>query len=136
MNRNFYLSSLEIPVTEEYDFSYAGVSGYAEVVGCKIAFFRKNKSAPLDAFSFIEIQPEEFDFCNYILEKTGFPIMPGDTMERVHEIFGLENSVDDFFEDFVRYNYSAKNVFMTFSAVKLITGIDVVFSEEIISAML
>ena len=62
--------------------------------------------------------------------------MLGDTMERVHEIFGLENSVDDFFEDFVRYNYSAKNVFMTFSAVKLITGIDVVFSEEIISAML
>lgn len=43
MNRNFYLSSLEIPVTEEYDFSYAGVSGYAEVIGCKIAFFSQKQ---------------------------------------------------------------------------------------------
>ncbi|MDE6781440.1 MAG: hypothetical protein K2J40_08285 [Ruminococcus sp.] len=130
MNRDFYLSSLDIPVTEEYDFNYMGVSGYAEIIGCKIAFFRKNKNSLLNAFSFIEIQPEEFAFCNSVLEKIDFPIRFGDTMEKVREIFGTEDSVDTFFENYVRYNYSAKKPFMSFSAGKYITGIDVNFQTE------
>ncbi|MCM1316223.1 MAG: hypothetical protein NC244_12735, partial [Alistipes senegalensis] len=88
-DRNFYLSSIpKIKIIEEYDFSYRGVSGYAEITGCKIAFFRKNKSDLLDAFSFIEIEPHEFDFCNYILEKIEFPIKFGDSLSKVREIFG------------------------------------------------
>jgi len=137
MNRNFYLSSLGVPVTEEYDFSYAGVSGYAEIIGCKIAFFRKNKCGLLDAFSFIEIQPKEFDFCNLILEEIGFPIRFGDSFSKVRELFGTESSVDDFFEDYVKYNYSGKDSFMSFSVQEgTVVGIDTVFSNEIISGLL
>lgn len=137
MKRDFYLSSLCIPVTEEYDFSYAGVSGYAEIIGCKIAFFRKNRSGFLDAFSFIEIKTEEFDFCNCILEEISFPVKFGDSLNKVRELFGMENSVDTFFENYDRYNYSEKNPYMTFCAEKnIIAGIDVIFSDEIISGLL
>lgn len=134
IERNFYLSSLEIPVTEEYDFSYAGISGYAEIIGCKIAFFRKNKSDLLDAFSFIEIEPEEFNFCNYILEKIGFPVRFGDGFGKVREIFGAEKSTDTFFENYVKYNYSIKNCFVSFCiGSNTVMGVDVVFSPEIIA---
>lgn len=137
MKRDFYLSSIGIPVTEEYDFSYAGSSGYAEIIGCKIAFFRKNRSDLLDAFSFIEIKPEEFDFCNCILEEIGFPVKFGDSLDKVRELFGTENSVDTFLENYDRYNYSGKNPYMTFCAEKnIIVGIDVIFSNEIISGLL
>lgn len=137
MKRDFYLSSLGIAVTEEYDFSYAGSSGYAEIIGCKIAFFRKNRSDLLDAFSFIEIKPEEFDFCNSILEKVGFPVKFGDSLDKVRELFGTENSVDTFFENYDRYNYSGKNPYMAFCAENgIIVGIDVIFSDEIISGLL
>lgn len=136
MKRDFYLSSLDIPVTEEYDFSYAGVSGYAEVIGCKVAFFRKEKSGLLDAFSFMETEPEEYDFCNSLLENIGFPVRFGDSHDKVRGIFGTEDSVDDFFEDYKRYNYSG-SPFMTFCIKDgTVTGIDVVFSDEIISGLL
>lgn len=134
IDRNFYLSSLEIPVTEEYDFSYSGVSGYAEIIGCKIVFFRKEKSALLDAFSFIEIEPHEFDFCNYIMEKIGFKVRFGDGLEKVREVFGTEKSTDNFFENYVRYNYSGKNYFMSFCIGNNgVSGADVVLSPEIIA---
>ncbi|MDE5620054.1 MAG: hypothetical protein K2I80_05985, partial [Ruminococcus sp.] len=81
MDRNFCLSSLEgVTVTQEYDFSYSGIYGYAEVIGCKIVFFRKNKADLLEALSFNEISTNEFDFCNYILEKIGFPLRFGDSL--------------------------------------------------------
>ncbi|MDE6426443.1 MAG: hypothetical protein K2K89_09975, partial [Ruminococcus sp.] len=115
MDRNFYLLSIpEINISEEYDFSYAGISGYAEIIGCKIAFFRKNKSDLLDAFSFIEIEPQEFDFCNYILEKIEFPVKFGDSLEKVCEIFGTEKSTDNFFKNYVRYNYFVQMWFESF----------------------
>lgn len=137
MNRDFYLSSIGIPITEDYDFSYAGVSGYAEVIGCKVAFFRKNKSDLLDAFTFMEIKPEESDFCNCILEKIGFPVIFGDGLSKVRELFGMENSVDTFFENYDRYNYSGKNPYMSFCVENgIIVGIDIVFSKEIISGLL
>lgn len=134
MDRNFYLSSLEIPVTEEYDFSYAGISGYAEIIGCKVAFFRKNKSDLLDAFSFMEIEPEEFDFCNYILAKIDFPVKFRDSLNKIREIFGEENSTDNFFENYVRYNYFTEKFFVSFSVGDNgVSGAEVVFSEEIIA---
>lgn len=44
MDRSFYLSSLDgVPVTYEHDFSYSGISGYAEVIGCKIVFSEKTE---------------------------------------------------------------------------------------------
>ena len=134
-DRNFYLFSIpEIKIIEEYDFSYAGVSGYAEIIGCKIAFFRKNKSGLLDAFSFIEIEPHEFDFCNYILEKIEFPVKFGDSLNKVREIFGAEKSTDNFFENYVRYNYSVKNCFVSFCiGDNGVSGAEVVFSPEIIA---
>ena len=118
VNKNFYLSSIpEIKINEEYNFSYAEVSGYAEIVGCKIVFFRKNKSDLLDAFSFIEIEPEEFDFCNYILEKINFPVKFG----------------DNFFKNYKRYNFHEKNSFMSFCiGDNGVVGIEVIFNPEII----
>lgn len=135
INRNFYLSSVGVSVTEEYDFSYAGVSGYAEIIGCRIAFFRKNKSDLLDAFSFIEISPNEFEFCNSVLEKIGFPVRFGDSLEKVRELFGKENSVDTFFENYDRYNYFVSDdYFLSFCVGNdMITGLEVIFSPEIIS---
>lgn len=137
MKRDFYLSSLGIPVTEEYDFSYAEINGYAEIIGCKVAFFRKNKSGLLDAFTFMEIKPEESDFCNCILEKIGFPVRFGDGLSKVRELFGTESSVDTFFENYDRYNYSGINPYMSFCVENgIIVGIDVIFSKEIISGLL
>ncbi|MCM1507761.1 MAG: hypothetical protein NC177_11605 [Ruminococcus flavefaciens] len=134
MNRNIYLSELETPVTVEYDFSYAGISGYAETIGCKVVFFRKNKSDLLDAFSFMEIEPEEFNFCNSILEKIGFPVKLGESHDRVREIFGTEKSTDTFFENYIRYNYYMEDYFVSFCITeKAVTGIEVIFSREIIS---
>ena len=136
-DRNFYLSSLEIPVTEEYDFSYAGISGYAEIIGCKVAFFRKNKSDLLDAFSFMEITPEEFDFCNYILAKIDFPVKFGDSLKKIREVFGVENSANNFFENYIRYNYFMKNYFVSLCVGNNgLSGVEVVFSEEIINEII
>lgn len=113
MDRSFYLSSIDgVSVTQEYDFSYSGISGYAEIIGCKIVFFRKNRTDLLDALSFIEISLDEFGFCNYILEKIGFPLRFGDSLEKIHESFGAESSVDTFFEDFDRYNYFMEKNFL------------------------
>lgn len=138
MDRNFYLSSIpEIKIYEEFDFSYAGVSGYAEIIGCKIAFFRKNKSHLLDAFSFIEIEPPEFDFCNYILENIGFPVKFGDSLDKVREIFGTENSIDTFFENYKRYNYFVNNYFISLSiGNNMVMGVEAVFNPEIIAEKL
>ena len=136
MDRDFYLSSLDgVTVTQELDFSYSGNSGYAEVIGCKIVFFRKNKTDLLDALSFIEISPDEFDFCNYILEKIGFPLRFGDSLEKIRESFGAESSVDTFFENFDRYNYFAgKNLFMSFCVGNdMLNGLEIIFSPEIIA---
>lgn len=134
INRNFYLSSLEIQVNEEYDFSYAGISGYAEIIGCKIAFFRKNKNAFLDAFSFMEIEQEEFDFCNAVLENINFPIRFGDSLSKVYELFGKETSVNDYFENYDRYNYYMENYFISFSiGDKGVSGVEIIFNDEIIS---
>ncbi|MDE5558412.1 MAG: hypothetical protein K2J32_12125 [Ruminococcus sp.] len=135
IDRNFYLSSIpEIKINEEYDFSYRGVSGYAEIIGCKIAFFRKSKSDLLDAFSFIEIEPQEFDFCNYIIEKIGFPVKLGDNFSKVREMFGTEKSIDTFFENYVRYNYFVNNSFMSFSVGNnKVVGVEVILSSEIIA---
>ena len=136
-DRNFYLSSIpEIKIIEEYDFNNRGIAGYAEVIGCKIAFFRKNKSGLLDAFSFIEIKPQEFDFCNYILEKIDFPVKFGDSFGKIRDIFGKEKSTDNFFENYVRYNYSVKNCFVSFCIENnRVIGTEVVFSPEIISGL-
>ena len=138
MDRDFYLSSIDgVSVTQEYDFSYSGISGYAEVVGCKIVFFRKNRTNLLDALSFIEISPNEFDFCNYILEKIGFPLRFGDSPVKIRENFGAESSVDTFFENFDRYNYfMEKNLFMSFCVGNdMINGLEIIFSPEIIAEM-
>ncbi len=135
MDRNFYLSSLGISVTEEYNFSYAEVRGYAEIVGCKIVFFRKNKSDLLDAVDFMEIKPEEFDFCNCILEKIDFPLRFGDSFSKVREMFGKENSVDTFFENYDRYNYFISDDYYLSFCVEndMLTGMEIIFSPEIIS---
>lgn len=136
-DRNFYLSSPKITVSEEYDFSYAGISGYAEIIGCKVAFFRKNKSDLLDAFSFTEIEPEEFDFCNYILGKIDFPVKFGDSLNRIREIFGEENSINNFFENYIRYNFFMENYFVSFCVGDNgVSGVEVVFSQEIISEII
>ncbi len=136
MDRSFYLSSIEgVELNEEYDFSYSGITGYAEVIGCRIAFFRKNRYDPLDAFTFIEIEPDEFEFCNSVLEKIGFPLRFGDSLNKVRELFGKENSVDTFFENYDRYNYfCGKSLFMSFCVGNdMLTGMEIIFSPEIIA---
>lgn len=136
MNRDFYLSSLDgVKVKQEYDFSYSGISGYAEVIGCKIVFFRKSKTDLLEALSFDEISPNEFDFCNYILEKIGFPLRFGDGLGKIRESFGVESSIDTFFENFDRYNYFVgKQLFMSFCVGNgMINGLEIIFSPEIIA---
>ncbi len=135
MDRSFYLSSLDgVPVTYEHDFSYSGISGYAEVIGCKIVFFRKNRNDFLDALSFIEISPDEYDFCNNILEKIGFSLRFGDSLEKIRENFGAENSVDTFFDGYDRYNYfMGENLFMSFCIGNYgLNGLEIIFSPEII----
>lgn len=136
MDRDFYLSSLNgVSVTQEYDFCYSGISGYAEVIGCKIVFFRKNKNDLLEALSFDEISPNEFDFCNYILEKIGFPLRFGDSLEKISKSFGAESSVDTFFENYDRYNYFiSDDYYLSFCVGNdMLTGLEIIFSSEIIA---
>ena len=60
-------------ISQESDFEYAGIKGYAEFIGWKLVFFRQNKNSCFyDAVSFFDIEGEEVDLCNTILKNSIF----------------------------------------------------------------
>ena len=70
INQKLMLSDIIDPnfITKEHDFEYAGVKGFAELIGWKIVFFKTNKNSGVDAIRMFEIETkDEIEICNLIL---------------------------------------------------------------------
>ena len=97
-------------IKEQYDFEYAGICGYSELIGWKIIFFRRKKTNLfLSAICFSDIySKEEIEFCNYIFEKLDFKIKFGCDIEEIIELFGKESYISHIsydYDDIYRYVY-------------------------------
>lgn len=140
MNRMLYLSNIisnKNIITNYYDFEYAGIKGYAEAIGYKIIFFRRNLFSVLDAVRFFEIvNSEEIVFCNAILENMNFPIKFGDKCSEIYKIFGRAIHKENYLSNCDRYYYklSSNDLIVLDIAIKnkKLIGLEVIYNQEII----
>ena len=125
-------------IKEQYDFEYAGICGYSELIGWKIIFFRRKKTNLfLSAICFSDIySKEEIEFCNYILEKLDFKIKFGCDIEEIIELFGKESYISHIsydYDDIYRYVYLLdEKTFASFgfSDNKKLVEVEMIFDKD------
>ena len=122
-------------VKERYDFEYAGVCGYSELIGWKIIFFRRKKTDSfLSAICFSDIySKEEIKFCNYIFEALDSEIRLECDVEEILELFGKESYVAYTYDNIRRYEYLFdKKTFASFgfSENKKIVEVEIIFDKD------
>lgn len=127
-------------ITNHYDFEYAGIKGYAEAIGYKIIFFRRNLFSMLEVIRFFEIiNPEEIIFCNAILEKINFPLKFGTNCSKIDKIFGKAIKKESYLIDCDSYSYklSNNNLIVLDIAIKnkKLIGLEMIYNQEIITSI-
>ncbi len=122
-------------VQERYDFEYADICGYSELIGWKIIFFRKKKTSPfLSAICFSDIySKEDVKFCNYILEAMKSKIRFGYDVDMITKMFGKQSYIAYPYDNICRYVYLFdEKVFASFgfSKSKNLVEIEMIFDKE------
>lgn len=119
----------------EQEFEYAGISGIAELLGWQIMFFRKKNLSNTIALSFNEIEIVELiNIANFILKTIELDIRFGDNIEKIKNIYGTANFIDNVYEDMIRYNYIiASDLFIAFGIKNdKLSYLEIITDEELI----
>lgn len=143
MNRMLYLSNIisnKNIIKNYYDFEYAGIKGYAEAIGYKIIFFRRNLFSILDAVRFFEIvNSEEIIFCNAILENMNFPLKFGTNCSKIDKILGKAIKKESYLSNCDRYYYKLLNNDLIVLDIaiknKKLIGLEMIYNQEIITSI-
>lgn len=122
-------------ITENYNFEYADVCGYCELIGWKVNFFRRSKNAPfLAAVSFSEIYSGyEKELGNSILEKMKLKIKFGFDRSTITRLFGKESYIEYAYDDTDRYVYLLdEKIFVSFGFAngRELTDLEMIFDID------
>lgn len=124
-------------LSQASDFSYADVTGCAEMIGWKIVLFRKDPAADWDALCLSELDsPKETALGDHLLAAAGFPLRLGCSLHQIRQIFGTEDVQEDFLEGCIRCCYRrGAHLRLTFELSDgRMTGLEILCSPEIIVA--
>lgn len=124
-------------IINEQEFEYAGINGFAELIGWQIILFRTDKALPAHALVINNVDSKSLlSISNKILSNICFNVRMGDDIDKIRNCFGKESYVDDVLENIVRCNYLVnENYFISFGLKdNKLSNLEIILNKEIITA--